>query len=44
MIFDRHRLHRQVHHDDDYESLFVPFVVGLMSVLVVWSLLYILLS
>jgi hypothetical protein len=44
MIFDSRRLHRQAHDDDEVESLLFPLVVGLMSVLLVWSLLYMLLS
>lgn len=44
MIFDSRRLHRQAHDDDDVGSLSFPLVVGLMLVLLVWTLLYALLS
>lgn len=44
MIFDSHRLHRQAHEDDDVDSNFMPLVVGTMLVILVWALLYALLS
>ena len=44
MIFDSHRLHRQAHEDDDVDSIFTPLVVGTMLVILVWALLYALLS
>jgi hypothetical protein len=44
MIFDSHRLHRQAHEDDEVDSLIFPLVVGSTLVLLVWALLYVLLS